>query len=494
MHNDHAEPMSSVDRAWLEMDSPDNPMVVNAVLEFDGPVDASKLCAEIVARMLRYPRFRQRIDHDRVPPNWVDYPGFTPAYHAHVVPLSRRRPNNAIRAAVEAQINQPLDHTLPLWRLFVFARHDHGATVLIRVHHAMADGIALVQMLMHCTDGELQAHPPTEAESRMPGHRRGPFGALIGRLQAFNQVADKVVDFARADLRHPEWIPAHLREAGSMLSTVAHVLALPDDNPPSLHGPLCGRRSVAWASGIPLAPIRSLASVAGAKVNDVFLAAVAGAFARFLAERGESLRAHQNLRVSVPVNLRPAESGALGNCFGLVLVDLPVGIRDWRKRLSVVTQRMDELKRSPTARTVLFALAAAGHLPVALETQLVGRVAGKSVAVVSNLRGPAKPMRLAGARIRDLIFWPPQAGRIGIGLSLFSYDRRVTIGISADHALIEHPDRMIAAFKEELAAMLAAGNLKPVTERERKPKAKSRLATPKTVAAGRGPDLRSRTA
>lgn len=461
----HATPMTPVDRAWLEMDSPRNPMVVNAIIEFDGPVDAEALRSAMLERMLRYPRFRQRVENHRTSPRWVDDSGFNPDYHVHVIPLQRSRPDADIRAAIEAQVNKPLDRALPLWRLFVYARHDHGATVLFRAHHAMADGVALVQMLMQCTDEELAAHPHRSLAHGVHAPRRGPFGGLIDRLESLNVAATRVADFLRDDLQHPQWIPGQLREVRRMLATVGHVLRLPEDNPPALRKPLSGHRSVAWTTGIPFEPMHELAQAEGVSVNDVFLAAVAGAFTRYLVEHGASVKPADPLRVSVPVNLRPRGFGTLGNCFGLVLVDLPLGHADWRERLALVTQRMDELKRTHAARTLLIALAAAGRLPVVLEKGLVNRVAAKSVAVVSNLRGPEAPMTFAGSRMRELIFWPPQAGGIGIGVSLFSYDGRLSIGVTADRALIAYPERLIEAFEDEVKAMLAPGKAAAATRR-----------------------------
>ncbi|MDP3856496.1 MAG: WS/DGAT domain-containing protein [Stagnimonas sp.] len=499
------EPMSAVDRAWLEMDSPENPMVVNAIIDFDGPLDPAALCAELLARLLRYPRFRQRADDQHQPPVWVEDLDFAAAYHAHVMPPERWQPGADLRAAIEAEVNQPLDRSLPLWRVLLFPRRDGGATVLFRAHHAVADGIALVQMLLACTDSGLRAAARTKPALAAAAKRHGPLAGLIGRLEALNRGAEQLLEFARADLHEPRRIPAQLREAGGMLASLRRVLALPSDNPPALQKPLSGKRVLAWASDIPLAPVRRLAHAEGVKLNDVFLSALAGAFDRCLEAQGEPAEARRQLRVSVPVNLRPPKAEGLGNCFGLVLLDLPLGLSDRRQRLALVAERMAELKRSPTARTVLLALAAAGHLPVALEKRLVAQVAGKSAAVVSNLRGPDRPLHLGGARIRELIFWPPQAGGIGLGLSLFSYHHRLSIGVSADRALIAEPQRLIDAFQDELALLLTGGRTRarPSASGKRRPapRTKTRLsarsavpASAPAVAAAAPPAARRRAA
>jgi hypothetical protein len=134
----------------------------------------------------------------------------------------------------------------------------------------------------------------------------------------------------------------------------------------------------------------------------------------------------------------------------LVLLDLPVGITEVSDRLAVVVERMKQLKTSGEARVTLLALAAIGHLPVALEKSVVLRVADKSSAVVSNLRGPARSVRIGGARLKSLVFWPPQSGRIGLGVSLISYAGKMSIGISADSGVIKQPQRLMKELENAL--------------------------------------------
>lgn len=137
-----------------------------------------------------------------------------------------------------------------------------------------------------------------------------------------------------------------------------------------------------------------------------------------------------------------------------MLLDLPVGEPSPRQRLRVVAQRMAELKESAQARATMLGLAAAGHLPMPFERKLVGRIGAKSVAVVSSLPGPKRAVRIAGARMRNLVFWPPQSGGIGLGLSFFSYAGHLSFGISADLALLPHPRGLIEGFRHELEQLL----------------------------------------
>jgi diacylglycerol O-acyltransferase / wax synthase len=438
-----AERMSAVDRAWLEMDEPNNPMVVNAVLELSRVGDTQALLRQVVERLLQFRRFRQYADRSVEPPVWRDAGDLSMAYHLRIFHLTEDTPDHDLAHAVAREVERSLDPEAPLWQLTLFLRDNGRATVLFRAHHAIADGVALVGVLMRCTDGQAQT---TRGAPALPDARK-LLGAARTRLRWLRRLA-----LSRA--RRAAFIEARLREGRESALAVGRVLALPDDNPVCLRQPLSGKRQVAWTAGLPLAPIKARARRLDVKLNDFFLAALAGAIGAHLAAAHGSRACGSNLRISIPVNLRQPVDGELGNCFGLVLLDLPLGIDDWRERLHLVATRMAALKRSPEARATLLGLAAAGHLPVSWEKALVNYLAGKSAAVVSNLPGPRTPLSIAGTRIDKLVFWPPQTGGIGVGISLFSYNGGLTVGVSADRALIADPQDLVARFEDELARML----------------------------------------
>ena len=147
------EPMSAVDRAWLEMDEPHNPMVVSAVLEISKVRDIETLVRHIVGRLLRYRRFRQRVEEHKNAHRWREDTELLMGYHVRIFHLDESAPEHDVAHAVALELAHPLDRALPLWRLTFFVRHDGLVTMLFRAHHALADGIALVGVLMSCVDG-----------------------------------------------------------------------------------------------------------------------------------------------------------------------------------------------------------------------------------------------------------------------------------------------------------------------------------------------------
>ncbi len=199
----------------------------------------------------------------------------------------------------------------------------------------------------------------------------------------------------------------------------------------------------------------------GCTVNDVLISTLAGALGRYLAARGDTV-AGRSIRATLPVNLRPetAEEPALGNYFGLLFVDLPIGIRHPLERLYAVRTTLLKLKDSPQALITLRLLQVVGSLPASVEEQLITLLSAKASLVASNLRGPQAQLKLAGAPVAQLLFWVPQAGDIGTGVSMLSYNGGVQFGVMADRQLIPDPAELVAEINgefERLALVVLLG-------------------------------------
>lgn len=487
-----SEPMNGVDRAWLEMDEPRNPMVVGGVIEFEEVGDLRRLAATIVERLLHYPRFHQRADHHGGHYRWVTCESLHLDYHVRLHRLAGIEPESELRQAIAAEMSEELDRSLPLWRMTFYPRGERGAVALFRAHHAVADGIALMKVLLTLADGAVLPEP-RDAGSPAHPHRHGPLSGLIHRLEVVNVALGRISDTFSEDVRHPGQALRQLRSGQQAVSAMVHLLRLPDDNPERFRAHLGGHRAVDWDCSVPLAPIKEFARAQGLKVNDVFLTALSGAFRRYLLARTGKEEDLRNLRVSIPVNLRADDDDRLGNHFGLVMLDLPIASERMEDRLALVSARMAALKQSPEARAMLAGLAAAGHLPVGMEKNLVNFLTAKTATVVSNLPGPREPMKIAGASLTRLVFWPPQAGGVGIGVSLLSYAGRLTVGVSADTRLMADPQQLIEAFNLELGQLLGrrasrarvSGRAKGGTGGKRKPRVR---AVPASGTRATSPD------
>jgi hypothetical protein len=156
----------------------------------------------------------------------------------------------------------------------------------------------------------------------------------------------------------------------------------------------------------------------------------------------------------VPVNLRtPGDALVLGNHFGLVLLPLPLGIGDPLARVGAVSTRMTALKRAREAIVTHTILRAIGVLPQSVEDLGVAFFARKASLVLTNVPGPRVRVSLAGVPVTRLLFWVPQAGKMGLGLSIFSYAGQVTVGVLADAKLIPDPEVLIGDLETELSVL-----------------------------------------
>ena len=195
-----------------------------------------------------------------------------------------------------------------------------------------------------------------------------------------------------------------------------------------------------------------------ATINDVLVPAVAGALRRYLLEQGDPARSG-DMRAMVPVNLRDPKAGIkLGNQFALVYLNLPVSIAEPSGRLLAVKHQMDVLKSSPEPMIVYQLLNIIGLLPGAIAGEVTTWFSTKASAVLTNVPGPRQTLYFAGKALKRIMFWVPQSGEIGLGISIISYDGKVTLGIVADEGLVSNPEAILQAFQAEFTQLAEFAN------------------------------------
>jgi WS/DGAT/MGAT family acyltransferase len=190
-----------------------------------------------------------------------------------------------------------------------------------------------------------------------------------------------------------------------------------------------------------------------ATINDVLIASVAGALRRYLIFRGDRT-SKTELRAAIPVNVRePGTAFELGNKFSLVFLALPVYIEDPILRLREVKKRMDDLKQSPDAFVAFMVLSALGISSANIATTASNFFANKASTVMTNVPGPREPLYFAGKKIENFIGWVPRTGRVGMGISIFSYAGKVGVGLVTDEGLVPDPDMILKYFEDEFESL-----------------------------------------
>jgi WS/DGAT/MGAT family acyltransferase len=464
------ERMSAVDAAWLRMDRPTNLMMIVGVVLFDSRVDFRRFRRTIEQRFLKFPRFRCRAVQDTVSANWETDPDFDLDQHVTRIAL----PAPAGQAELESLVSQlagtDLDRRRPMWQFHFVENFCGGSAVILRIHHCYADGTAMVRVFLTLTD--LEARPAAAAaalaekpdaaadEETLPwlGRLHVPGVALVQKAYAEGaEWLARAVDFAQ----DPQQANEIARHALGIAGELARVATLKDDPPTRFKGALGTRKIAAWTDPLPLAEVKCVAKALGCTINDLLMSTAAGALGSYLRAHGEDTDG-MTIRATVPVNLRdPNAAASLGNYFGLVFLELPIGMRDPLERLFEVHASMSTLKSSYQPVLTLGLMAALGRMPGSVEAAAIDQLSTKATAVATNVPGPQHPMYLAGRKIARLIFWVPQSGDIGLGISILSYAGQVQFGLIADYKRVPDPALVAAKFHEEFEKVVLSLLLGP---------------------------------
>jgi WS/DGAT/MGAT family acyltransferase len=439
---------------WLRMDRPTNLMVIDTLLFLDGAVDLDRLAAVVRARLVgRYPVFAERPVPGPLPggrPRWVRDPDLD--VDRHLVRATLPGDDDAaLQRYVEACASAPLDRDRPLWQMHVLDGYRGGSVVLSRCHHALADGVALTQVLLSLTDdspGGTPDLPPLPPIPRPAEHRGPPLAALDPVARLARRITDPRLAGNAARLARDG-----LSTARGVLSTADKLLLGPPP-PAPFRGVVGTAKRAVWGEPLPLEHVKRVCALTGATVNDVLMAAAAGALATYAEARGAEVR---EVSTMVPVNLRPPGRPLpreLGNQFALVLFRYPTTVRDPLARLAETRRRMDAIKQSPEAVLTFALMTGIGLTARPVERVLVGFFAGKALGVTTNVPGPRTVRYLAGSPVTGILAWVPGSGTQTVGISICTYAGTVRVGFMVDAAGVPEPELLVGAFENEVTSLL----------------------------------------
>jgi WS/DGAT/MGAT family acyltransferase len=448
-------PMSRVDTAWLRMERATNLMMISGVIMFESSLDIKTLRKVIETKFLSYPRFRQKAVDTPTGAFWQDDQDFDIDWHIRLTALPGKGGKKELERLTSQLASTPLDKTKPLWQFHLVEKFGGGSALITRIHHCYADGIALVQVILSMTEmGEEKQRAAARAKRWLKKEEHAPVAKRVGAIDRYMELGNKMLEKGMDIYRDPGLAAVLASEGVDIAKEVGLALSLSDDPETVLKGRLGVSKRVAWAEPIALDEVKSVSRALRCTVNDILLASASGALRSYMLERGEQLDGI-TIRATVPVNLRPLEHAKqLGNHFGLVFLELPVGEANPMRRLERITSSMKVLRKSRQAVATFGALAAVGMAPPAVQAFALEMFSRKASAVATNVPGPQMPLYLGGRKITDMMFWVPQTGSIGLGISILSYNGRVHFGLIADAKLMPDPDSVIRRFRPEFEKML----------------------------------------
>ena len=474
------ERMSKVDTAWLRMDCDANLMMIVGVWQLAPGVKHAAVCERIEASLLRYDRFKQRVMEDTAGATWVMDRNFDLANHVVLEKLPKpakgagTNQQPALQDRVAKLATQRLDPKRPLWQISLIEDYTgpdgvKGSAMIVRIHHCIADGIALISVTMSLVDGG--APPPerrkkaaqqTGAEDWIAETLLKPFTDITvkalgavgeGAARSLGMLGDGKKGMSEGFEKGMHGSMDMAKVLLQVLKDSAALALMPDDSKTRLKGKPGGAKKVAWCDPIPLDEVKAVGKALNCSINDVLLSCVAGALGEYLKAQGDDVKG-QEIRAMVPVNLRPLDQAhKLGNRFGLVPLVLPIGVENPIERVYEVRRRMAALKGSYQPLLAFSLLAVAGLLIKPAQDMMLNLFAKKTTAVMTNVPGPREKLKFCGSTLEQSMFWVPQSGDVGLGVSILSYGGGVQFGVITDSLLCPEPQHIIDEFVPEFAKL-----------------------------------------
>ncbi|WP_205699302.1 wax ester/triacylglycerol synthase family O-acyltransferase [Conexibacter sp. SYSU D00693] len=453
-----AEPLSPADRSSLAAEQGPVSMAVGGVMVLEaGPgLHHDRVLERVRSRLHLIPRYRQRLRQPApgvTNPVWVDDDHFDLGWHVRRAALPPGSGETALAELVGIEMSRKLDRSRPLWELTVVDGLEGGrAALLAKMHHALVDGVAAVDIgtvLLDPSPEPLDLPAPEGDWQPRPYDRRRHLARLASTpaVQATKLLRDSAQRaLATTD---PRRAVDDLRGATELLVQLARTR--PAAPMTSLNDGIGPNRRFAMVRA-PLAGVKAAGKAGGGTVNDALLAAVAGMLRRTVDSGG------REPVVLVPVSVRrEGESG--GNRISTVLVDLPTDVDDPLERVQAVRGATERLKGSAAVRAGALLVGASGWAPPLVSSTLARAMSGVRAfnLVVSNVPGPQQPFYLNGCRVLAAHpAVPLNPSSQGLTVGIISYDGQVCFGLLADRDLDPPLAELDAALRAALDELLAA--------------------------------------
>ncbi|WP_219413117.1 WS/DGAT/MGAT family O-acyltransferase [Pseudonocardia nigra] len=468
--------LSALDASFLYLEQPTTPMHVGAASVFRRPkagFDYDRLVELIEQRIALVPRYRQKVRHvpgNLARPVWIDDTDFDIAYHVRRSALPKPGSDAQLTELVARLMSRPLDHTRPLWEMYLVEGLARGRfAVLTKTHQAMVDGISAIdigQVILDVAGPSGDGAEPGRTASELWMPRPEPSDAQLLLEAAAEAVArpGEIVDNARSAAGDAMATIGKIAGAAGQLFSIARTASRRAPGTP-LNVDISTQRRFAIAR-TKLEDYRRVRAAHGCTVNDVVLSVVSGALRNWLLSRGEPVTSSSSVRAMVPLSVRgeadvpsSATGGTLGNRVASFLVDLPVGEPSPVVRLHQVAHAMREHTASGQSVGAATLVRFGGFAPPTLHALGARAASGFSKRifnlVVTNVPGPQFPLYAAGARMLEMFPVVPLAKGQALAIGLTSYDGGVYYGFNGDRDAMPDVDVLAGMVDESLDELLA---------------------------------------
>jgi len=415
---------------------------ITTVWVLDRMPDTERMAAVTERATRVIPRLRQRVVTDPLGianPVWETDPSFDLRFHLRRLRVPGQGTLRDLFDLAEPISMQAFDRDRPLWEFYLIEGLEEGrAGAILKLHHAISDGVGLVKMTENLVERTRDAELPTDelpplAEAVVQSDRQRATEALrhtLGeRAKERRQVAGAIGRGVESFVRDPL---GSVRSASDMLGSVGRMLR-PVSEPmsPVMHGRSLGVSFHGF--GVPLDALKRAGKAAGCSVNDAFVAAVAGGFRLYHEHHGQPA---DELRMTMPINLREGDKGhEAGNQFVPARFAVPVSEPNPIERMRTIRARVLEQRAEPALPSFPVISGLFNRLPPTLYTPFFGSMLKAVDFTTSNVPGPRFPVYMSGAKIEQQFPFGPTQGAANI--TGFSYDGQFQVGLNADPAAID---------------------------------------------------------
>lgn len=442
---------------------------VTSIWVLDRMPDLDRFRATLDRAVRRIPRLRQRVVEDALgvsTPRWEEDPLFDAQYHVRHVRVPGKGELRDLLDLAAPIAGQAFDKDRPLWEFHLVEGLAGGrAGAVLKLHHAISDGVGLVRMTNTLIERSRdpvpgKERPDTLADEPLPPAQGGEMAHLASAVQHRVQVATERGRRLRGALGRGLFSAARepVATARKLLDTAGSVgrLVRPASEPLS---PLWKERSFSVHLDALVVPFETLGAPAkahGCTLNDAFVAAVAGGLRSYHEAHGRPTEA---LRMNMPINIRSGEQGdKAGNLFVPARFLVPIQVADPVRRMRMIREQVQRQRKEPALPLMEEVSGAINRLGVTAATAVVSGMMKSVDFVTSNVPGPPFAVYSGGAKIEQMIPFGPLAGA-AVNVTLFSYDGQLQLGINSDRRAVRDPDRLrtcIEAGVAEIAALAGA--------------------------------------
>lgn len=479
---DNIQPVTGLDSTFLYIETPSSHMHIGGVNVIEGSLDFDTFRSILASSLHQIPKMRKKLAY--VPfkfdyPYWVDDPEFDIDMHLQHISLPKPGDWSSLRKVASQIFSQALDHSRPLWQMTFIEGLENltavpkgSVAIISKMHHVAIDGLGGADILSLLYDFSSEKKPIQEPRPYNPKPIPNELKMMLNSTRSFVENPLKFPRIITNTLAAT--IKTGVLSRANKISPPTSPFTAP--NTP-LNGIISPRRM--WnATLLSLDRLKVLKNKMGTTLNDVFLAVCAGALRRYLEEKNKL--PDRPLVAMVPISTRgKSEEDKQGNNISSMLVQLATNIEDPLDRLEAIHENTLRGKSYQGAIGAKTLANMAEVVPFGIANQAAKMYSRFQISelhkpmfnlTITNVPGPKIPLYINGHKLHSVMGMAPIMDGMGLIITIFSYDGKVTMSATSDAKSMPDVDVFVKYLRESANEMEEA--VKKMGVRKKKKKAK----------------------